>query len=128
MPIQNKLKAVWIASLILLIAASFTKGVDPKHALGLDVLFHIGIYAILAAVPLCVMRKRLASFIVTISVAPLSFFFETLHGSVTGWGFEMLDAFYNNMGISLGIVIGLLVRMKQHFANEQKSGEKTEPR
>ncbi|TCD48549.1 hypothetical protein [Chlorobium sp. N1] len=119
MSLQNKLKAAWLGALLLLIAASLSQGVDSKNAFGLDILFHIGIYAVLSAVPLIVLRKRFSAFIVTLAVAPLGFFFEAVHGSMTGYGFKMVDALYNNLGVTIGVVAGLIIRMKQHLAHRQ---------
>ncbi|WP_211340404.1 hypothetical protein [Prosthecochloris vibrioformis] len=54
------------------------------------------------------------------AIAPLGFFFEFIHGSVSGYGFKMLDAFFNNLGIVLGIAMALIIRIKQHYERELK--------
>ncbi|MBZ4218573.1 MAG: hypothetical protein LAC69_00065 [Chlorobium sp.] len=55
---------------------------------------------------------------VTIAIAPISFLFEILHGMATGYGFENLDAFFNNVGIIIGIIFAALIRIKTHYGNE----------
>ncbi|MEI7824565.1 MAG: hypothetical protein WCI01_04645 [Chlorobiaceae bacterium] len=57
---------------------------------------------------------------VTISIAPIGFLFEILHGTITGDGFENLnlDAFYNNIGITIGIIVAAIIRIKLHYGNE----------
>lgn len=115
---HNKLKIAWLASFILLLTASLSKGSDSSTAFGIDIIFHIGIYTILSAVPLVVFRKRFLAFILTLGVAPLGFFFEFLHGTITGYGFKMLDAFFNNVGITLGVIIGVILRAKKYFETE----------
>lgn len=122
---QNKLKIAWLASFILLLTASLSKGVDSSTVFGVDILFHISIYAILSAVPLIVFRKRFIAFIITLGVAPLGFFFEFLHGFITGYGFKMLDAFFNNVGITIGILIGVIMRAKKYF--ETENDDRTSP-
>jgi len=117
---QNKLKIAWIASFIVLLIASLSKGVDSSSAFGIDIFFHISIYAILAAVPLILIKKRFTAFMITMAIAPLGFFFEFIHGSVSGYGFKMLDAFFNNLGIVLGIAMALIIRIKQHYERELK--------
>ncbi len=51
MSTKNKLKTAWLAAFILLLTASFSPGTDSSRVFGLDIVFHLGIYAILAAVP-----------------------------------------------------------------------------
>jgi hypothetical protein len=118
MSTQNKLKAIWLAAFLLLLAASLSNGIESERAFGIDIVFHIGIYAILSVVPLLILRKRFTAFIVAIAIAPLGFLFETMHGSISGYGFKMSDAFYNNVGISIGLVAGVIIRLKHHFANQ----------
>ena len=111
----HKLKIAWIFTFLLLLAASISPGSDAVHQLHTDIIFHIGVYAVLSSIPLIVIRKRLYAFVAALVIAPLAYLFETIHGSVTGWGFEMFDAFLNNIGIMIGFITGLFVRIRQHF-------------
>ena len=63
-------------------------------------------------------RKRKTAILLSLAVAPLSFLFELMHGIVSEWGFEYLDALANNIGIIAGITAGIFVRLKQHYKNE----------
>ncbi|QEQ57664.1 hypothetical protein EKD00_07740 [Chlorobium phaeovibrioides] len=115
MSTKNKLKTAWLAAFILLLTASFSPGTDSSRVFGLDIVFHLGIYAILAAAPLIALKKRLTAFLVALAIAPLGLLFETMHGSTTGYGFKMMDAFYNNLGITVGMITGIMVRLKHHY-------------
>ena len=117
---SNKLKIAWLATILLLVTASLSPGSKAAHAFSFDILFHIGAYALLSAIPIIVFRKRLYASITAIAIAPLAFLFETIHGSITGYGFEMLDALYNNIGILIGFICGIFIRLRQHFDNKDK--------
>ena len=117
----NKLKIAWIFTFLLLVTASLSPGSDVVHRFHTDIIFHIAVYAVLSSIPLIVLRKRIYAFVAALVIAPLAYLFETIHGSVTGFGFEMFDAFLNNIGIMIGFIAGLFLRIRQHFNNADNS-------
>jgi len=108
----------WLILIALVFTGSFLTTTAIFHVLNIDIIIHMFIYGILSFLPMIIFRKRKTAFLLSLAVAPLSFFFELLHGYESGWGFEWLDAFANNIGIIIGITVGLLVRLKKHFENE----------
>ena len=120
MQLSTKLIIIWIIVFIGLVAASFSRSTASSAGSVFNILFHISIYSILAFVPILLFRKRIIAFMVTISIAPIGFLFEILHGTITGDGFENLnlDAFYNNIGITIGIIVAAIIRIKLHYGNE----------
>ncbi len=120
MQLSTKLIIIWIIVFIGLVAASFSRSTASSAGNVFNILFHISIYSILAFVPILLFRKRIIAFMVTISIAPIGFLFEILHGTITGDGFENLnlDAFYNNIGITIGIIVAAIIRIKLHYGNE----------
>jgi len=119
MPLYTKLKIIWLAVFASLVAASLSKNTSSALGIGIDALFHVSIYSILSFIPLLLFRKRFTVFIVTITIPPLSFLFESIHGFISGYGFENFDAFYNNIGIIIGIIAGSVIRLKKHYEKEQ---------
>jgi len=120
MQLSTKLLIIWIIVFIGLVAASFSRSTASAAGNVFDILFHISIYSILAFVPLLLFRKRIIAFMATLAIAPISFLFEILHGMITGDGFENLnlDAFYNNVGIIIGVIAAAIIRVKIHYGNE----------
>jgi len=120
MQLSTKLIIIWIVVFIGLVGATFSRSTASSAGNMFDILFHISIYTILAFVPILLFRKRIIAFMVTIAIAPISFLFEMLHGMITGAGFENLnqDAFCNNIGIMIGIIVAALIRIKMHYGNE----------
>ncbi len=117
-PYHSRLLSFWLLLLAILFLASFLTATAIFHVLNIDVIFHILLYSTLSFLPMLIFRKRKTAFLLSLAVAPLSFFFEFLHGQESGWGFEWFDAFANNIGIMAGITVGLFVRLKKHFENE----------
>ena len=120
MQLSTKLIITWIIVFIGLVAASFSKSTASSSGNLFDILFHISIYSILAFIPLLLFRKRIIAFMATIAIAPISFLFEILHGMITGDVFDNLnwDAFYNNIGIIIGVIAAAIIRIKMHYGNE----------
>ena len=120
MHLYTKLKIAWVIVFIFLVAASLSKSTASAHQFGIDLFFHIIFYGVLSAVPIITIHKRITAFMITIAIAPLGILFEILHGMTTGYGFENLDAFYNNVGIIIGIISASLLRMKKHYEQKAK--------
>ncbi len=120
MQLSTKLITIWFIVFIGLVAASFSKTTASSAGNVFDILFHISIYTILSFIPILLFRKRIIAFMATIAIAPISFLFEILHGMITGDGFENLnlDAFYNNIGIIIGVITAAIIRIKMHYGNE----------
>lgn len=120
MQVSTKLKLLWLLVFTGLVAASLSKSTASAHGGLFELFFHVLIYSVLSFIPILLFRKRIIAFMVTIAIAPISFLFEILHGSVSGYGFENLDAFYNNVGIIIGIIAAAIIRLKKHYESESK--------
>ncbi len=120
MHLYTKLKIIWIIVFTFLVTASLSKETGGFQLFGIDIIFHLIIYAVLSFIPIISIRKRLDAFMVTIAIAPLGILFEIIHGMITGYGFETLDAFYNNIGIMIGVLAATALRLKRHYENESK--------
>ncbi len=117
-PYQAKLLRFWIIIIAMVFAGSFLTMTAIFHVLKIDLILHILIYGILSFLPLLIFRKRKTAFLISLAIAPLSFLFESMHSIISGWPFEYLDAFANNVGVIAGMTAGLLVRLKKHYENE----------
>jgi VanZ family protein len=104
-------KFVWVISFALLCTASVTHGISPQKAHGIDILFHLVIYSILSCMSVMLVKGRKAPYLTAIVMVLAGLFFEIMHGKITGFGFEPLDAIYNNIGIFLGIITGVLFKL-----------------
>jgi glycopeptide antibiotics resistance protein len=120
MLLSTKLKLIWIIVFLILIAASLSKNTGVAHGYGIDLIFHISIYALLSFIPILLFRKRIIAFMATIAIAPISFLFEVLHSMVNGYDFEHLDAFCNNIGIVIGIIAASIIRLKKHYESKNQ--------
>ena len=118
MQVSAKLKLIWIIVFIGLVTSSLSKNTASAQGNLFDFIFHVSIYSILAFVPILLFRKRLIAFMATIAIAPISFLLEMLHGLVSGVDFQNLDAFYNNLGILIGIIVAAIIRLKIHYQNK----------
>jgi hypothetical protein len=119
-PYQAKLLRFWLILIAIVVTSSFLTVTAIFHVLNIDIILHILIYCILSFIPMIVFRKRKTAFLLSLAIAPLSFLFESMHSIASGWGFEYFDAFANNIGIIIGITVGLLVRLKKHYENESE--------
>jgi hypothetical protein len=115
MQLSIKLKIIWFIVFLTLVATSLSKNTACRLGNGIDIILHISIYSILSFIPILLFRKRKIAFMATIAIAPISFLFEILHGTISGYGFENLDAFYNNIGIVIGIIAASTIRLKRHY-------------
>ncbi len=117
-PYHEKLLSVWLILIAILFVSSFLTLTGIFHVLKIDIVFHILVYSILAYIPMIAFRKRKTAILLSLAIAPLSFFFESMHSIISGWGFEYLDAFVNNIGIMTGMTAGIFVRLKNHYKKE----------
>lgn len=117
-PYHEKLLSVWLIIIAILFVSSFLTVTAIFHVLKIDIVFHFFIYSILAYIPMIAFRKRKTAILLSLAVAPLSFFFESMHSFISGWSFEYLDALVNNIGIIAGMTAGIFVRLKNHYKKE----------
>jgi VanZ family protein len=117
-PYHEKLFNVWLILIAILFASSLLTMTAIFHVLYIDILFHMIIYSILAYIPMIAFCKRKTAILLSLAVAPLSFLFELIHSTVSGWSFEYSDALANNIGIMAGMTAGIFVRLKNHYKKE----------
>lgn len=112
---------IWMALFCLLILASLTRGFAFVKVGGIDLMFHAGIYAMLAFFSI-LLSRLLETVVLPVSVTMVSaLFFEILHGMCSGYGFEVGDYLLNNLGIIVGTVAGVVsLRL---FGNDFVAGE-----
>ena len=116
----KKMIGYWSASLVLILAGSLI----PFNAIianfyGLDTLAHIILYSVLSFVPMVLLADRKTAFLVSIAMTPLGYLFESINVVVTGEPFHALNALANNAGVILGIVVGFVIRLKNHYETEK---------
>ena len=73
-PYHAKLLSFWFLLIAMLFTASFLTVTAIFHELNIDIIFHILVYSILSFLPMLIFRKRKTAFLLSLAVAPLSFF------------------------------------------------------
>jgi hypothetical protein len=117
---------IWTAAFAMLILASVTRGQTWFKLFGIDIMFHIGIYTVIAFLSILLFRK-FETIVLPVSVMMVSaLFFEILHGTINGYGFEDGDYLLNNLGIFIGTVAAVVsLRL---FGNSFVEGEQIRER
>jgi hypothetical protein len=110
MALSIRLKIIWLLSFALLVTASITSGMSWIKVYGIDIMFHISIYALLSCLSVLIFQGRKAVFPTFFAMASAALFFEIMHGMITGCGFEPFDAAFNNLGIVIGVAAAIFVR------------------
>jgi hypothetical protein len=117
----RNLSFIWMTAFAIIVLASVTSGMSGLKVYGIDIMFHIGIYAMFAFLSILVFRK-FETVILPVSVTMVSaLFFEILHGFISGYGFEDGDYLLNNLGILIGTaaaVVGIRLFGKDFVAGE----------
>jgi len=117
----RKIGFIWMAAFTILMLASVTRGYSSLKVFGIDIMFHIGIYTVVAFLTIMLFRN-FETIIVPVSVMIVSaVFFEILHGTINGYGFENGDYLLNNLGILIGTVAA--VASMRFFSNGLVAGE-----
>ena len=100
----RNLAIVWVAVFAGLVLASVTHGMAWAKVFGIDYLFHVGIYTLLAFLSVLLFR-RFRTVIVPVSfMMAAALCFEILHSTVNGSTFEDVDYLLNNFGVFIGAV------------------------
>jgi hypothetical protein len=117
----RKIGFIWMAAFTILMLASVTRGYSSLKVFGIDIMFHIGIYTVVAFLTIMLFRN-FETIIVPVSVMIVSaLFFEILHGTINGYGFENGDYLLNNLGILVGTAVAVAGRWL--FGNGVVGGE-----
>ena len=120
--------AVWgclLASVVVLslLPASFA----PEQVVD-DGLGHCLAYLVLAVIPMAALRRRGTALAAALSMIPLGILLEVLQIQIPGRAFEWKDAGSNSLGVMLGLVLGLPLRLRSTGPTEARSaGEPAKP-
>ncbi|HWR01741.1 MAG TPA: hypothetical protein VN371_07725 [Chlorobaculum sp.] len=118
---SSRLTRYWIVVLLLLVAGSLLPSPPVIHRmLAIDTVIHVFLYAFLALVPMVLLDCRKTAFLVSIAVTPLGYLLETIYTLMTGSNFNVMNALANNIGSLVGIGVGLIIRLNNHY--EQQKG------
>ena len=116
------MRIIWAALLVLVIIGSIMPGANPPGSeMGADLVVHFLCYALLACLPLFIISQRKTALLVALSMAPMGYFLEILQKHVDGRTFSPEDMIANNLGVFAGIIIGAIIRMRNHYTRGEKS-------
>lgn len=118
---QNIWPISWLACLFLFACSALmpTNGSTPGSAWQLDKIVHFLFFAFLTALPLISFKNRKLTFF-CIGIIPIfGFTLEYMQKNISGRNFSPEDMIANNGGIVLGIIIGIIFRMRKRFLRQK---------
>ena len=118
---QNIWPVSWLACLFLVAFAALmpTNSPPPGSAWQLDKIVHLLFFAVLTIIPLVAFTNRKLVFF-CIGIIPIfGFTLEYMQKNISGREFSPEDMIANNAGIVLGIVCGIVFRMKKRFRRQK---------
>lgn len=83
-----------------------------------DEIFHLLIFTILIVIPLAKFTNRKAAFFCIAVMPALGFSLEYLQNNVRGREFSPEDMLVNNIGVLIGIAIGVFLRLCRRYRRE----------
>ncbi|MBI9086115.1 MAG: VanZ family protein [Desulfobacterales bacterium] len=108
---------LWLTILAVVVAGSLIPHAGPPDAgVGLDKALHGILYAILAGVAMGLFHDRKTALFLAVAVAPTGFLLEIAQAHIAGRAFSAGDLLANNVGVITGLGIGILWRLKRHYA------------
>ncbi len=121
---NRTLLGYWVVVLLLLFIGSFLPFSGLLHTFFMiDTVAHLGLYTMLSFIPMILFRSRKTAFLLSVSMTPIGYLFETLHMMVTAENFSVLNVLANNIGVLMGIGAGFIVRLKLHYGPAKQRGE-----
>ncbi|NTW83602.1 MAG: hypothetical protein HGB36_09595 [Chlorobiaceae bacterium] len=110
----------WILLLFMVFAGSFMPFSSILHYVFLiDTIAHLILFSILAFIPMILMQNRKAALLISLAMTPVGYLLEWLHIVVTDESFSAINVFANNAGVFAGMITGFIVRLKNHYSQEE---------
>lgn len=109
-------RILWAATLVVVVTGSLLPNAGPPDAgVGLDKLLHFGLYGLLTFIPLLLFESRKTALLLAMAVSPLGSLLELAQTQVDGRTFSAGDLLANNVGVVVGLLLGILFRLKRHY-------------
>ena len=102
--------ALWTILVVGLIVASIIPSLRPPSAYQLDLVIHLGVYLVLAALPAALLGRLRLAIAMGVLLAMVGLGIEVAQSYVPGRTSSELDLFANFLGIVLGLTTGRLLR------------------
>ena len=113
---NRSLLIYWLLVLFLLFIGSFIPLTAIIHNFFLlDTVLHMILYSVLSFIPIILFKSRKNAFLLSLTMTPIGYLFETLHILVTEESFNAINVLANNAGVLAGIVTGFIIRLKRHY-------------
>jgi hypothetical protein len=110
----------WMLSLFMVFAGSFMPFSSVVHTfLLIDSIVHLILYSILAFIPMILLQNRKTALLLSLAMTPVGYLLEWLHIVVTADSFSAINVFANNTGVFAGMITGFIVRLKNHYSQEE---------
>lgn len=110
---------LWLTILAIVVAGSLIPHAGPPDAgVGLDKALHGILYAILAGVAMGLFHDRKTALFLAVAMAPTGFLLEIAQAHIAGRAFSAGDLLANNVGVINGLGLGILWRLKRHYARQ----------
>ncbi|NTW52119.1 MAG: hypothetical protein HGB22_05980 [Chlorobiaceae bacterium] len=117
---STRLTRYWLLILLMLVAGSILPTPPYIHRImALDTIMHLILYAFLALVPMVLLNCRKTAFLASLAVTPLGYLLETIYTLMTGNGFNVINALANNIGSLVGIGVGFIIRLNNHYEQQK---------
>jgi VanZ family protein len=114
---------LWAGALLMLVAGSLMPHAGPPDTgFWLDKILHIGVYGYLACCPVILFRNRKTALFLAVAMAPLGLGLEIGQMQIGGRDFSAADLLANNTGVVIGLVAGMICRLKMHYARRREGG------
>lgn len=110
----------WILLLFMVLAGSFMPFSSIVHYFFfVDTIAHLILFSILAFIPMILMQNRKAALLISLAMTPVGYLLEWLHIVVTDESLSAINLFANNAGVFAGMTAGFIVRLKNHYSQEE---------
>lgn len=118
--IKNIWLAGWLGGLILFASSALmpTNGPAPGTAYHLDKIIHLLMFIFLTAIPLGTFSNRKWASLCAALMPVFGLTLEYIQKSISGREFSPEDIIANNVGVVLGVVCGILIRLRRHFRKQ----------
>ena len=85
----------------------------PKAGIELDLILHFALYALLSGLAMIILNNhKTAVLMVVIAMLTLGFLLELAQLYIKGRTFDLNDLMANSIGVIIGVLVGLLLRLR----------------
>jgi len=117
--VSKAISFLWLGILAMVVAGSLIPYAGPPDAgVGLDKALHCILYALLAGLAMGLFQNRKTALFLAVAMAPTGLLLEIAQAHVAGHAFSSGDLLANNVGVITGLGVGILWRLKRHYARQ----------